>query len=105
MASAIFKTGGKQYRVSKGDKIDVEKIDAEVGKSATFEDVLMISDGKGDTKLGDPVIKGAKVTAKVLDQHRDKKIVAFKFKRRKGMHKTKGHRRHLTRLEITGISG
>jgi large subunit ribosomal protein L21 len=105
MASAIFKTGGKQYRVSEGDKIDVEKLDAEVGKDATFDEVLMISDEKGATKLGDPVIKGAKITAKVLDQHRDKKVIAFKFKRRKGMHKTKGHRRHLTRLEITAISG
>jgi large subunit ribosomal protein L21 len=105
MAHAIFKTGGKQYRVTEGDKIDVEKLDAEVGADATFEDVLMISDDKTGTTLGDPVIKGAKVTAKVLDQHRDKKVIAFKFKRRKGMHKTKGHRRHLTRLEITAISG
>ena len=104
MAHAIFKTGGKQYRVTEGDKIDVEKLDAEVGADTTFEDVLMISDDKTGTTLGDPVIEGAKVTAKVLDQHRDKKVIAFKFKRRKGMHKTKGHRRHLTRLEITGIS-
>jgi large subunit ribosomal protein L21 len=104
MAHAIFKTGGKQYRVTEGDKIDVEKLDAEVGADATFEDVLMISDDKTGTTLGDPVIEGAKVTAKILDQHRDKKVIAFKFKRRKGMHKTKGHRRHLTRLEITGIS-
>jgi large subunit ribosomal protein L21 len=104
MAHAIFKTGGKQYRVTEGDKIDVEKLDAEVGADATFEDVLMISNDKTGTTLGDPVIEGAKVTAKILDQHRDKKVIAFKFKRRKGMHKTKGHRRHLTRLEITGIS-
>jgi large subunit ribosomal protein L21 len=105
MAHAIFKTGGKQYRVTKGDKIDVEKLDAEVGKDATFDEVLMISDEKAGTKIGDPVIEGAKVTAKVLDQYRDKKVIAFKFKRRKGQHLTKGHRRHLTRLEITGISG
>ncbi|MEM8952891.1 MAG: 50S ribosomal protein L21 [Verrucomicrobiota bacterium] len=104
MAHAIFKTGGKQYRVTEGDKISVEKIDAEVGKDTTFEEVLMVLDDKNGTTLGDPLIEGAKVTAKVVEQFRDKKVIAFKFKRRKGQHLTKGHRRHLTRLEITGIS-
>ena len=104
MAHAIIKTGGKQYRVSEGDHLNVEKLDVEEGKEAVFEDVLMITDGKS-IKLGDPVVEGAKVTAKVIDQFRDKKVTAFKYKKRTGYHRTKGHRRHLTRLEIKSITG
>ena len=96
MAYAIFKTGGKQYRVEKGDKIDVEKLDVEVGATVTFEEVLASGSGD-DISVGAPFIDGAKVTAKVIDQFRAKKVIAFKFKRRKGYHKTNGHRRHLTR--------
>jgi large subunit ribosomal protein L21 len=102
MAYAIIKTGGKQYRVEAGDKIDVEKLSAEVGDTVTFEEVLASGSGEGLT-VGAPFIDGAKVTAKVLEQYRAKKVIAFKFKRRKGFHKTKGHRRHLTRLEITSV--
>jgi large subunit ribosomal protein L21 len=102
MAYAIFKTGGKQYRVEQGDKIDVEKIDAEVGDTVTFEEVLASGAGD-DIAVGAPFIDGAKVTAKVIDQYRAKKVIAFKFKRRKGHHKTKGHRRQLTRLEIVSV--
>ena len=102
MAYAVFKTGGKQYRVEEGDRINVEKLDAEVGDSITFEEVL--AKGGGDSiDVGDPFIGGASVTAKVIEQFRDKKVTAFKFKRRKGYHKTKGHRRHMTRLEITAV--
>lgn len=102
MAYAIFKTGGKQYRVEKGDKIDVEKLDAEVGDTITFDEVL--ASGEGDSvQVGAPFVDGGKVTAKVLDQFRDKKVTAFRFKRRKGYHRTKGHRRHLTRLEIQSV--
>jgi large subunit ribosomal protein L21 len=104
MAYAVIKTGGKQYRVQEGDKIDVEKLDLEVGSDATFDEVLLV--GEGDSvKIGTPTVEGASVTAKVVDQFRGKKGVAFKFKRRKGYHKTKGFRRHLTKLEITGITG
>jgi large subunit ribosomal protein L21 len=103
MAYAVFKTGGKQYRVQKGDSIDVEKIDAEVGSEAKFDEVLLVNDGKA-TKVGTPTVEGAAVTAKVVDQFRGKKGIAFKFKRRQGYHKTKGYRRHLTKLEITSIS-
>ena len=103
MAYAIFKTGGKQYKVQAGDKIDIEKIDVEIGGEASFAEVLLIGDG-ASTKIGDPVIEGASVVAKVIDQHRAKKVTAFKFKRRKGHHKTRGHRQLLTRLEIQSIS-
>ena len=102
MAYAVFKTGGKQYRVQQGDTLDVEKIDAEVGSEATFDEVLLVNDGSA-TQVGAPFIDGAKVTAKVVDQFRGKKGIAFKFKRRQGYHKTKGYRRHLTKLEITSI--
>ena len=104
MADAIFKTGGKQYKVQAGDKIDVEKLDVDVGAETSFGEVLMIGDGDS-TKVGAPHIEGASVTAEVLDQHRAKKVTAFKFKRRKGHHKTKGHRQPLTRLAIKSIQG
>jgi len=102
MAYAVFKTGGKQYRVEQGDIIDVEKLDVSVGDSITFDEVLANGAG-GGINVGDPFVSGAKVTAKVVDQFRDKKVIAFKFKRRKGFHKTKGHRRHMTKLEITAV--
>ncbi len=103
MSYAVIKTGGKQYRVQEGDQIDVEKLALEEGAEATFE-VLMV--GEGDSvKIGAPIVDGAKVTAKVVSQFRGAKGIAFKFKRRKGYHKTKGYRRHLTKLEITSIAG
>ena len=102
MAYAIFKTGGKQYRVTEGDKIDVEKIDAKVGDDVTFSEVLFQGEGES-VNVGNPFIDGASVTAEVVDQHRAKKVIAFKFKRRKGYHKTKGHRRQLTRLQIKSV--
>ena len=103
MSYAVIKTGGKQYRVQKGDQIDVEKLALEEGDKATFN-VLMIGEGES-VKIGAPTIDGAEVTAKVVSQFRGEKGVAFKFKRRKGYHKTKGYRRHLTKLEITSIKG
>ncbi len=103
MAYAVIKTGGKQYRVQQGTKLDVEKLDAAVDSEIQFE-ALMV--GEGDSvKIGAPVVQGASVTAKVLGQFRGPKGVAFKFKRRKGFHKTKGFRRSLTKLEITSIAG
>lgn len=103
MSYAVFKTGGKQYRVQQGDTIDVEKLDAEVDQELSFGEVLLLNDGSATT-VGKPFIDGASVTAKVVDQFRGPKGVAFKFKRRKGHHKTKGYRRSLTKLEITGIA-
>jgi large subunit ribosomal protein L21 len=102
MAYAVIQTGGKQYRVESGNEIDVEKLDVAEGDTVTFGEVL--ASGNGDSiNVGAPFIEGATVTAKVLKQHRDDKVIAFKFKRRKGYHKTKGHRRHLTRLEIVSV--
>jgi ribosomal protein L21 len=103
MAYAIIKTGGRQFRVAEGDTIDVDVLEAEAGKTATFGDVLMFADGDNVTQ-GDPLISGAKVTGEVLEQRKDKKVIAFKYKRRKGYHRTVGHRRKLTRVKIKSIS-
>ena len=103
MAYAVIKTGGRQYRVSEGDTIDVDLLDAEVGKTTAFVDVLLHADGDKLTQ-GNPLISGAKVTAEVDEQRKDKKVIAFKFKRRKGYHRTVGHRRKLTRVKIKSIS-
>ncbi len=103
MAYAVIKTGGKQYRIQEGDKFDVEKLDVEVDSEIQF-DVLLVGEGES-VKIGAPLVEGASVTAKVINQYRGPKGVAFKFKRRKGFHKTKGFRRSLTTLEITSIAG
>ena len=103
MAYAIIKTGGRQYRVAEGDTVDVDLLDVEAGKTATFGEVLMHGDGKHITH-GDPFISGAKVTAEVVEQRKDKKVIAFKYRRRKGYHRTVGHRRKLTRVKIKSIS-
>jgi large subunit ribosomal protein L21 len=102
MAYAIIRTGGRQFRVAEGDTVDVDLLDVKVGKSASFGDVLMFADGKNVTQ-GNPFIAGAKVTAEVLEQRKDKKVIAFKYRRRKGYHRTVGHRRKLTRVKIKSI--
>ena len=79
MAYAIIKTGGRQFRVAEGDTVDVDLLDVHPGKTATFGDVLMFADGKEVTH-GNPLIAGAKVTAEVLEQRKDKKVIAFKYK-------------------------
>lgn len=104
MAYAVIQTGGKQYRVQQGDQIDVEKLDAEVDSEIIFDHILLVGEGES-VKVGAPSVDGASVTAKVVNQFRGPKGIAFKFKRRKGFHKTKGFRRHLTTLEITSIAG
>jgi large subunit ribosomal protein L21 len=103
MAYAIIKTGGRQFRVAEGDTIDVDLLDVEPGKTATFGDVLLFADGK-DVTHGSPLVAGAKVTAEVVEQRKDKKVLAFKYKRRKGYHRTVGHRRKLTRVKIKSIN-
>lgn len=103
MAFAIIKTGGKQYRVSKGDKIDVEKLEGEIGSTINLGDVLFYG-SEGDLRIGDPKLAGASVSAKVVDQYRADKVINFKYKRRQGYHRTKGHRRQMTRLQIEAIN-
>ena len=103
MAYAVIQTGGKQYRVAEGDVIEVEKLDVEPGTDAKFEQVLLVSDGD-NLSIGMPLVTGAAVTAEVVEQTKAPKVVAFKFRRRKGYHRTVGHRRQLTRLKIKTIS-
>ncbi len=105
MAYAIFTTGGKQYKVSPGDTIDVEKFDDEAaaGSSATFDRVLLHADGESVT-TGTPFIEGAKVTGEVVDAVRAPKVTAFKYRRRKGYHRKVGHRQQLTRVRIENIA-
>ena len=99
---AIIRTGGKQYKVSKSSKIKVEKLEASEGESLSIDDVLLVNDGK-NTKIGAPVVDGAKVTAKVLEHIRSPKVVVFKKKRRQNYRRKAGHRQDLTVLEITEI--
>lgn len=103
MAFAIIKTGGKQYRVSQGDKIDVEKLAGDVGTTLSIGQVLFYGDGS-DLRIGDPNVEGLSISAKVIDQFRADKVINFKYKRRKGYHRTKGHRRQMTRLQIEAIN-
>ena len=101
---AVIKTGGKQYRVSEGDTLRVEKLDAVAGDSIEFDQVLMVGEGK-DVKIGAPTVDGGKVTATVKEQGRGKKVEIIKFRRRKHHMKRMGHRQDYTEVEITGISG
>lgn len=100
---AVIKTGGKQYRVAKGDVIQVEKLDAEEGASIDFENVLMVGEGES-VQIGAPYVEGSKVTATVTSQMRGEKIRIMKFRRRKHHQKCTGHRQYLTRVEITDIT-
>lgn len=98
---AVIKTGGKQYKVEKGDKLRVEKLAGSVGDAVTFDQVLMVA---GDAlKLGKPLVGGAKVEAKIVGQGLGKKLVVFKFRRRKNYRRKNGHRQPFTALEITNI--
>ncbi|MCX7869588.1 MAG: 50S ribosomal protein L21, partial [Terrimicrobiaceae bacterium] len=96
--------GGKQYRVATGDIIEVEKLDLEEGAAATFDQVLLVSDGS-NTRVGTPCVKGASVAAEVVAQAKGPKLISYKYKRRKGYHRTVGHRRRITQLKITAING
>ena len=99
---AVFKTGGKQYRVEPGDKLRVEKLPGSVGDTVTFDQVLLVGGGEA-LKLGMPVVGGATVQAKILDQDLARKIIVFKFRRRKNYRRKRGHRQPFTALEITNI--
>ena len=98
---AIIATGGKQYRVSEGDVIYIEKIDAEVDSTVSF-DVLLVGN-EGDVKVGTPVVEGVKVEGKVVGQVRGDKIIVFKYKSKKNYRRKQGHRQPYTKVEITKI--
>lgn len=98
---AIIETGGKQLKVEEGQAIYVEKLPVEAGETVTFDKVLFI--GGEEAKVGTPTVEGASVTAKVVEQGREKKIVVFKFKKRKNYRRKQGHRQPYTKLTIESI--
>ena len=100
---AVFASGGKQHRVEVGTLIDIEKLDASVGKTVNFSDVLAVSDSNGDIQVGSPYLENVTITSEVVQQTKGKKILVFKSKRRKGYSRRRGHRQNLTRIRITGI--
>ncbi|MFA5715604.1 MAG: 50S ribosomal protein L21 [Candidatus Paceibacterota bacterium] len=99
---AVIKTGGKQYKVSPKDKLKIEKLDIEEGKNVVFDNVLLIENGK-DLVIGEPLIKGATVTGKILKQDRADKVMTFKYKSKKRYKVKKGHRQAYTEVEILDI--
>ncbi len=100
---AIIETGGKQYRVTKDDVISIEKIAGKPGDNVTLDQVLLLNDDK-DINLGTPLLKGAKVSATIVNQAKSDKVIVFKKKRRHNYRRLKGHRQELTYLKITDIS-
>ena len=100
---AVFKTGGKQYSVKAGQILKVEKLEGKKGDSISFKDVLAVSENTQNT-IGSPLVEGAVVEAKILDQIRDKKIIVFKKRKRQNYRSTQGHRQYLTVLKIETIS-
>jgi large subunit ribosomal protein L21 len=103
MATAVIRSGNRQYRVAEGDLIKVEKLSGNPGDSVEFGQVLLIG---GDTpKFGKPTVSGAKVTGEIVRQGRGEKLIVFKFKRRKKYRRKNGHRQDFTEVKITGVSG
>lgn len=101
---AIIKTGGKQYRVQEGDNIFVEKLNADVDSNVVFDQVLAVVNDD-DVKVGTPVVEGAKVTAKVLAQGKEKKVLVFKYKAKSNYRRRQGHRQPFTKVTIEKIEG
>lgn len=102
MTYAIFRAGGQQFRAEKGLKLHVPLMEAEPGSKVTFDEVLLAADGE-KVVAGQPLVKGAKVAAKVLDHVKGDKVTVFKFKRRKNYRRKTGHRQQFTAIEITDV--
>ena len=100
---AIIATGGKQYKVSEGDIITIEKLGVEAGEKVTFDQVLVV--GGDDLKVGDPTVAGATVEASVVENGKARKVIVYKYKRKTGYHKKNGHRQAFTQVKIEKING
>ncbi|ONI38865.1 50S ribosomal protein L21 [Candidatus Epulonipiscium fishelsonii] len=100
---AIIETGGKQYKVEEGNIINIEKLDMAVGETVNFDQILAVSTDKG-MNIGNPTVKGAKIKGEVLAQFKGKKIIVFKYKRKKSYKKKQGHRQLYTKVKITSIT-
>lgn len=101
---AILETGGKQYKVKSGDTLRVERLAGDIGSKITLKTVVALGEGES-LKYGAPYLDGAEVTAKIVEQHRTRKVVVFKYKRRKGYRVKNGHRQHYTALRVEEIKG
>ncbi|OGY41896.1 MAG: 50S ribosomal protein L21 [Candidatus Buchananbacteria bacterium RBG_13_36_9] len=102
---AIIKTGGKQYKVKEGDKIDIEKLEGKEGKKVEFKEVLLVADENGkEVEIGTPVVKGKKVSGAIVNQFRDDKITVIKYKAKSRYRRKKGHRQHKTLVKIESIA-
>lgn len=99
---AVFKTGGKQFRAEPGASIRIPSLEAEPGDAVTFDEVLLTS-ADGDVKVGQPLVEGAKVTAEVVRHGRDRKVIVFKRKRRKGYRRKNGHRQGFTEVRVNEV--
>ncbi len=100
---AVIRTGGKQYRVAPGDTVEVEKLAGAVGEEITLSDILLIADGS-DVRVGRPVVEGANVTARITGQYRGTKVMVFRYRPKKRIRVRRGHRQHITRLQISAIN-
>jgi large subunit ribosomal protein L21 len=101
---AIVRTGGKQHRVSQGERLKIDLLEGEVGATVKLEEVLLVGGGDAEAKIGLPTVSGASVSAKIVAQGRGPKVLVYKKRRRKGFDKLIGHRQDFTEIEITGIS-
>ena len=102
MTYCILETGSKQYRVAAGETLDIERLEVEAGQPYTFDRVLLVSN-EGKVSVGSPTVANATIVAEVVEHLRGPKTIAFKMKRRKGYHRTVGHRQELTKIRITEI--
>ena len=100
---AVIETGGKQYRVAEGDTVHIEKLDGSVGDAVRFDNVLLVGEGD-DVTIGKPAIAGATVAGEIVEHGKDKRLVVFKFKRRKDYRRRNGHRQHYTAVKITTVA-
>ena len=100
---AVIESGGKQYKVSEGTVLKVEKLEAAAGDRLSIDKVLMVNDENGNVKVGNPLVNNARVEVEVMEQGRDKKVVVFKYKRRKNYRKKQGHRQPFTRIKVLKI--
>lgn len=101
---AVIKTGGKQYIVSPGQKLKVEKLEGDEGAAINFGEVLLVESDDKKVLVGQPIVEGAKVAAKIIAQTKGQKVIAYKYKAKKRYHRKKGHRQQLTEVEITAIN-
>lgn len=99
---AVIQTGGKQYRVQPGDTVMIEKLDGDLGDQVEFKEILLLS-GNESVKIGRPLVEGAKVTGEIVEQGRGKKLVVFKFRRRKNYRRRNGHRQDFTAVKINQV--